>query len=89
MPCTTRLIFLMFGLPPMRTEVIRSRVAATDCGVRALGALLRLLRCRRPVRSAAPSVEGGDAGARELLAELLEPLVRVVRRPGPEAARGR
>ena len=31
MPCTTRLIFLMFGLRPMRTDVIRSFVTATDC----------------------------------------------------------
>src|SRR3982751_83593 len=31
MPCTTRLIFLMLGLLPNRTAVIRSFVTATDC----------------------------------------------------------
>ena len=30
-PCTTRLIFLMFGLRPMRTELITSFVTDTDC----------------------------------------------------------
>ena len=31
MPCTTRLIFLMFGLLPMRTEFMTSLVTDTDC----------------------------------------------------------
>ena len=31
MPCTTRLIFRIFGVFPIRTELMTSLVTATDC----------------------------------------------------------